>query len=125
MKTILITGSLLLALMLPVAAQADEIRLNPDAPEVYLVKEGDTLWGIASMFLMDPWLWPEVWDINQQIDNPHLIFPGDEIYLVWVDGKPRIRVRRGPASNTVNHKCASTPLIAPSLLFPWRRSGHS
>ena len=101
MKTILITGSLLLALMLPVAAQADEIRLNPDAPEVYLVKEGDTLWGIASMFLMDPWLWPEVWDINQQIDNPHLIFPGDEIYLVWVDGKPRIRVRRGPASNTV------------------------
>lgn len=101
MRTILITGYLLLASLLPLSVQADEVRLSETAPEVYIVKEGDTLWGIASMFLQDPWLWPKVWDINLQIDNPHLIFPGDEIYLVWVDGEPRIRVRRGDASSTV------------------------
>ena len=103
MKKILITGYLLLAVcFLPsFSAQADEIKLNDDAPEVYLVREGDTLWGISSMFLENPWLWPEIWEINPQVDNPHLIFPGDEIYLVWVDGKPRLRVRRGDASRTV------------------------
>ena len=101
MRTILITGYLLLASLLPLNAQADEVRLSETAPEVYIVKEGDTLWGIASTFLEDPWLWPKVWDINLQIDNPHLIFPGDEIYLVWVDGEPRLRVRRGDASSTV------------------------
>ena len=65
MKRILITGYLLLATTFSTAlfstafssaAYADEIRLAPNAPEVYLVKEGDTLWGIASMFLEDPWL---------------------------------------------------------------------
>jgi hypothetical protein len=83
------------------SAYADEVRLSENAPEVYIVKEGDTLWGIANMFLEDPWLWPKVWDINLQIDNPHLIFPGDQIYLVWVDGEPRLRVRRGDVATTV------------------------
>jgi len=83
----------------PVAA--DEVRLAEDAPEIYRVKEGDTLWGIASLFLEDPWRWSDIWEINAQLDNPHLIFPDDEIYLVWVDGQPRLRVRRGEASNTV------------------------
>ena len=101
MKTILITGYLLLASFLACPAFADEVKLKEDAPEIYLVKKGDTLWGIASMYLRDPWVWPEIWEINPQLDNPHLIFPGDQIYLVFVDGKPRLRVRRGPGSRTV------------------------
>jgi hypothetical protein len=111
--------------------QADEIRLNQDAPEVYLVREGDTLWGIASMFLESPWLWPEIWDINPQVDNPHLIFPGDEIYLVWVDGRPRLRVRRGDASRTVKLTPQmriepldrAIPVISLEAIGPWLR-GH-
>jgi nucleoid-associated protein YgaU len=71
------------------------LELNEDVPEVYVVKKGDTLWGISGMYLTEPWLWPELWDVNPQIDNPHLIYPGDELYLTWVDGKPRLRLRRG------------------------------
>ncbi|TDG15797.1 LysM domain-containing protein [Seongchinamella unica] len=71
------------------------VELNDDVPETYIVKKGDTLWGISGMYLREPWLWPELWDVNPQIDNPHLIYPGDELYLVWVDGQPRLRLRRG------------------------------
>ena len=56
----------------------------------YVVKKGDTLWDISEYFLADPWLWPEVWYINPDIANPHLIYPGDIITLVWVNGKPML-----------------------------------
>ena len=71
------------------------VELNDEAPQTYIVKKGDTLWGISGMFLAEPWLWPELWDVNPQIDNPHLIYPGDELYLVWVDGQPKLRLKRG------------------------------
>ncbi|HEY6130575.1 MAG TPA: LysM domain-containing protein [Halioglobus sp.] len=85
---------LLLSLLFSSWTQA-AVELNEDVPEVYIVKKGDTLWGISGMYLKEPWLWPELWDANPQIDNPHLIYPGDELYLVWVDGQPRLRMRRG------------------------------
>lgn len=101
MRKIVLTVYLLLASLIAPVVAADTLKLVDNAPEVYIVKEGDTLWDISSMYLQDPWLWPEIWDINAQVDNPHLIFPGDELYLVWVDGRPRLRVRRGPGGNTV------------------------
>jgi len=71
--------------------------LNPRHPETYVVQVGDTLWGIASMFLRDPWLWPEIWQINPQVENPHLIFPGDILSLAYLgDGSPVIQLERGP-----------------------------
>jgi hypothetical protein len=85
----------LLLLSLGFSGWLQALELNEDVPEVYVVKKGDTLWGISGMYLREPWLWPELWDVNPQIDNPHLIYPGDELYLTWVDGKPRLRLRRG------------------------------
>jgi hypothetical protein len=72
--------------------------LNPRHPESYVVQRGDTLWDIASMFLRDPWLWPEIWQINPQVANPHLIFPGDLLSLAYLDGRPVIQLERGPAT---------------------------
>ena len=64
--------------------------LSTTAPDLYVVKKGDTLWDIAATFLRDPWHWPEVWYVNPQIDNPHLIYPGDTLALVTIDGHKRI-----------------------------------
>lgn len=88
-------GAVLLLGALLFSSWLQAVELNDNLPETYTVKKGDTLWGISGMYLKHPWLWPELWDVNPQIDNPHLIFPGDELYLVWVDGQPRLRVRRG------------------------------
>jgi hypothetical protein len=69
--------------------------LNPSAPMHYTVKQGDTLWGIASMYLKDPWLWPEVWVINPQVPNPHLIYPGDQLALAYgANGVPQVRLEK-------------------------------
>lgn len=75
--------------------------LRDDHPDVYTVVKGDTLWDISGKFLERPWLWPEIWRVNPQIENPHLIFPGDTISLVWIDGRPQLVVDRGDASRTV------------------------
>ena len=81
------------------APAPDTSLLKPGAPMHYTVKRGDTLWGIASMYLKDPWLWPEVWIINPQIPNPHLIYPGDTLALAFgADGRPQIRVEQGGAA---------------------------
>jgi nucleoid-associated protein YgaU len=85
--------ALALSLTCVLASHADELLKN-DYPERYIVKKGDTLWGISSSFLNSPWLWPEIWQANPQIDNPHLIFPGDVVSLVYIDGKPRLTVNR-------------------------------
>jgi hypothetical protein len=71
--------------------------LNPRHPDTYVVQRGDTLWDIASMFLRDPWYWPEIWQINPQVENPHLIFPGDMLSLAYLDdGRPVVQLERGP-----------------------------
>ena len=74
---------------------ADTVTVNPDHPKSYVVQKGDTLWDITGKFLKEPWLWPQVWEANPQIENPHLIYPGDVISLEYKDGRPILAVRRG------------------------------
>ena len=81
----------------PAAAQqasghSMSVPLAPNAPDTYVVKKGDTLWDIAGVFLRYPWYWPEIWYVNPQVQNPHWIYPGDVLRLIYVDGKPRITV---------------------------------
>lgn len=72
--------------------------LAPDAPDRYVVKSGDTLWGLSGMYLTTPWRWPELWGMNkQQIANPHLIYPGQELVLVKTDGRAFLQVAGGPS----------------------------
>jgi hypothetical protein len=67
--------------------------LSPNAPDRYTVKRGDTLWDISALFLTTPWRWPELWGMNlDQIRNPHLIYPGQVLELVKVDGRATLRV---------------------------------
>jgi hypothetical protein len=83
-------------------AFAEKIVLQPSAPEQYLVAKGDTLWDISEKFLRDPWLWPEIWQVNPSIANPHLIYPGDVISLSYdQNGRPILSLQRGSAGPTV------------------------
>ncbi|HEX4871198.1 MAG TPA: LysM domain-containing protein [Nevskiaceae bacterium] len=73
-----------------VEAPAEPVALQPSAPLEYVVKKGDTLWDIATAFLLDPYQWPEIWYVNDQVANPHLIYPGDRLRLETVNGRPRL-----------------------------------
>jgi hypothetical protein len=76
-------------------ANAQEIALKNDHPDRHVVVKGDTLWGISGKFLKDPWLWPNVWKLNrEQIKNPHLIYPGDVVFLDMSSGNPQLRLLR-------------------------------
>lgn len=74
---------------------AQDVAIRSDHPDEYIVVKGDTLWDISGRFLEHPWQWPAIWQANQQIENPHLIYPGDKLSLVYIDGQPRLVVDRG------------------------------
>lgn len=61
---------------------ADFLKIKDSAPESYVVKKGDTLWDISEKYLHSPWKWPKLWDMNDYINNPHLIYPGDKIKII-------------------------------------------
>ncbi|HEY5739376.1 MAG TPA: LysM peptidoglycan-binding domain-containing protein [Gammaproteobacteria bacterium] len=70
----------------------ETIVYEPEYPETYIVQEGDTLWDISTVFLRDPWYWPEIWFKNPQIENPHLIYPGDTLAIIYVGGQRRVQL---------------------------------
>src|SRR3569833_1054628 len=103
---------LLLTFALCTGAQADTVALTPDHPDRYVVVKGDTLWDISARFLRDPWKWPDVWKINPQIDNPHLIYPGDTVVLTFQEGQPVLLLERAAGS--------AAPAPAPPIATPPR-----
>ncbi|MEO4047944.1 LysM peptidoglycan-binding domain-containing protein [Pseudomonas sp. CAU 1711] len=88
------------------------VQLKEGHPDRYTVVKGDTLWDISGKFLSQPWKWPELWHANPQIENPHLIYPGDTLSLVYVDGQPRLMLNRGESRGTIklSPQIRSTPM---------------
>lgn len=84
--------------LLTVAGYAMGQAVRAGHPDRYVVQEGDTLWDIAARFLTQPWLWPEIWQANPQIENPHRIYPGDVISLAYLNGEPRLQISRAAPS---------------------------
>lgn len=94
-------------------------ELRDDHPERYTVVKGDTLWDISGQFLNEPWYWPEIWQVNPQVSNPHLIYPGDVLALVYVDGQPRItKVQQAPDVVKLSPQVRSTPIETPVPTIP-------
>jgi hypothetical protein len=70
-------------------------EISANAPDEYTVKRGDTLWAISGLFLKRPWRWPELWGMNlDDIKNPHLIYPGQKLYLERKNGRASLRTRQ-------------------------------
>ncbi|WP_026376019.1 LysM peptidoglycan-binding domain-containing protein [Aestuariibacter salexigens] len=120
---------LVLAMALCFAGLLNAMQIKSDAPQVYVVKEGDTLWDISSLFLDKPWLWPELWRNNTHITNPHLIYPGDELRLRYDDqGQPVMDIVRAeekprlvlsPAGKRTSKANQAIPLLPWSVIEPY------
>lgn len=83
--------------LISAAVVAMPLELRPDHPQTYVVKRGDTLWDISGRFLTSPWRWPDLWRANPQVRNPHLIYPGDVLTLVYRNGQPTLEISSGLA----------------------------
>lgn len=100
--------------ILSISVNADELTINPDHPETYTVVKGDTLWDISARFLEQPWRWSEIWGANPQIENPHLIYPGDIVSLSYQDGQPVLNVNRGSGQVVSGRNIKLSPAIRSS-----------
>ena len=104
-------------------ATGSQIPLSADAPDQYVVKPGDTLWDISKVYLRDAWYWPEIWYLNPQVANPHLIYPGDVLKLIYIDGQPRLtvaeRAQGGDGSKRLSPQVRREPLSRAITSIPY------
>lgn len=129
LKKIILSLSLLSC---PLVAIADQVKLNDDAPKTHVVVKGDTLWDISALFLEQPWLWPKLWRLNPEINNPHLIYPGDILKLVFDEnGEPMLVVepvkpsyKWSPKIRQEKKKDSAITLLPLEVVAPFVRYDH-
>jgi len=131
LKKIMLTLSLFACSLISLA---DQLKINDDAPKTYVVVKGDTLWDISAVFLEQPWLWPKIWRLNPEINNPHLIYPGDIISLVFdengepmlvlesVKGKPSYKW--SPKIRQKNKEDSAIRLLPLEVIAPFIKYDH-
>lgn len=117
--TVFAVPLLVTALLFSPTIAAQSITIRDNAPATYTVKKDDTLWDIASLFLDQPWLWPELWRTNTQIENPHLIYPGDVLVVKMVNGQPIMQVERDKKRLTLTPNTIKENKPAPIGMLPW------
>lgn len=104
---------------------ADDTGIKEDAPDRHVVVKGDTLWGISGKFLKDPWRWPDVWKLNQdEIKNPHRIYPGDVVLLDRANGSLKVLqgrqvVKLSPGMRATQLEPQAIPAISPADIGPF------
>ena len=121
----------LLSVLISFQANADELQLQDNPPERYVVVKGDTLWGISGRFLKNPWQWPEIWRMNKdQIKDPHWIYPGDVVVLDKSGASPTLRLvkqekmgagmaKLSPQVRVDSMHSTAIPSIPPSAIEPF------
>ena len=119
-SSIIKAATLICALILFTPAWGnDDSLLKPDAPDRYVVQKGDTLWGLANRFLKDPWRWPLIWQSNDQIENPHLIYPGDLLVVTGLNNIKVVRLKPAVRKESLN---TAIPTIPPNVIQPFLTS---
>ena len=106
---------------LPTQPSDNNAELLASAPEQYTVQKGDTLWDISSRFLQNPWYWPEIWYMNPQVQNPHLIYPGDVISVFYVGGRPYLTIdgeTRMLGAERLSPEMRAEPIEATEKIIP-------
>lgn len=97
-------------------ATAQDVALAANHPDSYVVQKGDTLWDISGKFLQNPWEWPRIWNVNPDICNPNLIYPGDTVNLVVINGQKKLDVKRAnPCGGTVKMSPSSDGKLDPRI----------
>lgn len=115
------------SILLATSSLADVLQLKDGHPDSYVVKKGDTLWDISGVFLRKPWLWPRLWKLNPQVKDPHWIYPGDVLNLVWVNGEPQLvrkKVVRLSPSIKKSVKENPVPTVKLSAIAPFLQYDH-
>lgn len=85
----------------------------------YTVQKGDTLWDLSDKFSDSPWLWPDLWQENPQIPNPHLIYPGERIRLLHDKGVEIESFEHAAAEAVESEPLLLEPKpVAPSFKYP-------
>ena len=103
------------------AVAQSPLQIKTQAPKIYTVEKGDTLWDISQLYLANPWLWPRLWQANPEINNPHLIYPGDKLNLIWRNGEPMLSlkpmVKLSPKVRVIDKQALTT--VKQGLLLPY------